>query len=292
MLAILYEKTEIVLCVLHRLHTKLLYDTLNNEGGGTMAIEVFNRYEKKYRIDEACYQRLRERLSEYMEADAHSRDGEFYTICNIYYDTPDNELIRRSIEKPVYKEKLRLRSYGVAAPEDRVFLEIKKKYRQMVNKRRTKLTLTEAYQFVQSGELPSYQPYMNAQVLKELQYLLHRMELELRPALFLSYDRVAMFGKEDREFRVTFDRNITTRRYDLGLHYGIYGDSLLPEDEWIMEVKISQAMPLWMTKLLSELQIYPASFSKYGTEYRNYLVGQKRLGAEAAAAMEEGRTTA
>jgi len=257
-----------------------------------MAIEVFNRYERKYRINDATYHKLRERLSEYMEADAHSRDGEFYTICNIYYDTPDNELIRRSIEKPVYKEKLRLRSYGVAAPEDKVFLEIKKKYKRLVNKRRTKLKLAEAYQFVKTGEIPVHQSYMNAQVLRELQYMLQRMDMELRPALFLSYDRVAMFARDDKDFRVTFDRNITTRRYDLGLHYGIYGDKLLPEDEWIMEVKINQAMPLWMTKILSEFKIYPVSFSKYGTEYKNYIEGLERLEAEAAVAKEESPSEA
>ncbi|MDD5899957.1 MAG: polyphosphate polymerase domain-containing protein [Lachnospiraceae bacterium] len=238
-----------------------------------MAIEVFNRYEKKYRITDACYQKLRERLLEYMEPDAYSRNGEFYTICNIYYDTIHNDLISQSMEKPVYKEKLRLRSYGVVTPEDKVFLEIKKKYKGLVNKRRTKLKLAEAYEFVRSGELPAYQPYMNAQVVKELQYCLKRMEL--KPVLFLSYDRVAMFGKDNKDFRVTFDRNIITRRYDLGLHYGIYGEKLLPEDEWIMEVKIENAMPLWMTKILSEFRIYPVSFSKYGTEYTNYITGPR-----------------
>lgn len=251
-----------------------------------MAIEVFNRYEKKYRISDDCYRMLRERLSEYMEADEHSKNGDFYTICNIYYDTPDNDLIRRSIEKPVYKEKLRLRSYGVVTPEDKVFLEIKKKYKRLVNKRRTKLTLAQAYQFVKTGEIPEYRPYMNAQVLKELKYMLQRMEMELRPALFLSYDRVAMFGKDDKDFRVTFDRNITTRRYDLGLHYGVYGDKLLPEDEWIMEIKINQAMPLWMTRILSEYRIYPASFSKYGTEYRQYVEAQRLVQKEAAIAQD------
>ncbi|MGN1084712.1 MAG: polyphosphate polymerase domain-containing protein, partial [Lachnospiraceae bacterium] len=197
---------------------------------------------------------------------------------------------RRSLEKPVYKEKLRLRSYGVAAPEDKVFLEIKKKYKGLVNKRRTKLKLAEAYEFVRTGKVPPYQPYMNTQVLNELCYFLHRMELV--PAVFLSYDRVALFGKENKEFRVTFDRNITTRRYDLGLHYGVYGEKLLPEDEWIMEVKIDRAMPLWMTKLLSEFQIYPASFSKYGTEYKNYITGQETSEREAAPAREEVLFTA
>ena len=234
-----------------------------------MAIEVFNRYEKKYRIRDDTYYKLRERLSEFMEADAHSRDGDFYTICNIYYDTPDHYLIRKSIDGSVYKEKLRLRSYGVRAPEDKVFLEIKKKYKRLVNKRRTKLVLAEAYQYMQSKERPEVKPYMNPQVLKEIDYMIHRMELS--PKVFLSYDRCAMFGKEDKDFRVTFDRNITTRRYDLGLHYGIYGDKLLQEDEWIMEVKIEKAMPLWMSEILSEYEIYPASFSKYGTEYKKFV---------------------
>ncbi|MBO5353288.1 MAG: polyphosphate polymerase domain-containing protein [Lachnospiraceae bacterium] len=239
-----------------------------------MAIEVFNRYEKKYRIRDATYQCLRERLGEYMEADAHSRDGDFYTICNIYYDTPDNYLIRKSVDGSVYKEKLRLRSYGVKAPEDKVFLEIKKKYKRLVNKRRTKLGLAEAYQYMQTKERPPLMPYMNSQVLSEIDYMVHRMELS--PKVFISYDRCAMFGKENKDFRVTFDRNITTRRYDLGLHYGIYGDKLLDEDEWIMEVKIEKAMPLWMSQLLSEYGIYPASFSKYGTEYKNYVAGNCR----------------
>jgi len=252
-----------------------------------MALEVFNRYEKKYRITDTCYQKLRERLLEYMEPDAHSRDGEFYTICNIYYDTPQNELISRSLEKPVYKEKLRLRSYGVVSPEDKVFLEIKKKFKGMVNKRRTELKLVEAYEFVESEMLPEYQPYMNVQVLKELQYFFMRMDMELQPALFLSYDRVAMFGKDNKNFRITFDRNITTRRYDLGLHYGVYGEKLLPEDVWIMEVKIDKAMPLWMTKILSEFEIYPVSFSKYGTEYTRYMLGLEEQEREEAAAADE-----
>jgi len=110
-----------------------IIDLLLNKWGHMekkMAIEVFNRYEKKYRIRDDTYQKLRERLAEYMEADEHSRDGDFYTICNIYYDTPDNYLIRKSIDGSVYKEKLRLRSYGVKGPEEKVFLEIKKKHKQ------------------------------------------------------------------------------------------------------------------------------------------------------------------
>lgn len=238
-----------------------------------MAIEVFNRYERKFTINDETYRKLRECLSEYMQADEHSENGGLYTICNIYYDTPDNNLIRSSVDARgdgrVYKEKLRLRSYGTVGMEDKVFLEIKKKYRKLVNKRRTKIYLADAYKYLETGERPALEPFMNKQVFNEIDYMTHRMPL--MPKLFLSYDRCAMFGKEDKDFRVTFDRNITTRRHDLGLHYGVYGDKLLSEDEWIMEIKIGHAMPMFMTELLSELQIYPASFSKYGTEYTRYI---------------------
>lgn len=241
-----------------------------------MAIEVFNRYEVKYRITNEQYLALRERLSERMESDEYSRNGEFYTICNIYYDSDDNELIRRSLEGGVYKEKLRLRSYGTVPYDNKVFFEIKKKYKGLVNKRRTKIKLVEAYKYSETGEFPTIEPYMNAQVMKEIDYMVRRMGL--KPKLFLSYDRCAMFDRENHDFRVTFDRNITVRRYDLGLHYGVYGDKLIDEDSWIMEIKIDQAMPLWMNEILTEFGIYHSSFSKYGTEYGNYLKSQQNKG--------------
>ena len=118
---------------------------------------------------------------------------------------------------------------------------------------------------------------VNPQVTKELTYFINHYE-GIRPALYLSYERCAMFSKEDSSLRITFDRNITTRRYDLGLHYGNYGDKLLPEDRWVMEVKANQAMPLWLAAILNECKVYPKSFSKYGTEYRNTFgtMNQKR----------------
>ncbi len=243
-----------------------------------MAIEVFNRYEIKYRISNETYGVLRERLSEYMESDEHSKNGEFYTICNIYYDTDNHDLIRRSQEHPIYKEKMRLRSYGTVEKDKKVFLEIKKKYDGLVNKRRTKMILQDAYDYFETGVVPEIKPFMNAQVMSEIDYMKNR--LDLKPKLFLSYDRCAMFAKDDKDFRVTFDRNITTRRYDLGLHYGIYGDKLIGEDEWLMEIKISDAMPLWMTEILSDMKIYKASFSKYGTEYTNFVKANNKAACQ------------
>ncbi len=234
-----------------------------------MAIEVFNRYEMKYRITSEQYEELKTRLSLRMESDEHSKNGEFYTICNIYYDTENNDLIRKSTDGGVYKEKMRLRSYGTVTPDQKVFLEIKKKYKGLVNKRRTKMYLSDAYAYFDLSVLPEVKPFMNGQVLKEIDYM--KTRLGLIPKVFLSYDRCAMFDRENRDFRITFDRNITARRYDLGLHYGVYGDKLLGPDEWIMEIKIDKAMPLWMTRILSDMEIRKTSFSKYGTEYKMFV---------------------
>jgi len=232
-----------------------------------MAVEVFNRYEKKFIITDEVYQSIRPELEEYMEVDAYSRNGDFYTICNIYYDTPDNQIIRRSIEKPAYKEKLRLRSYGIVDSKDRVYLEIKKKYDGIVNKRRISIPLEEACRYIQTKERPKLRNIKNDQVINEIDYMLKRYPL-LQPTLYLSYDRNAMFGIDNKEFRITFDTNIRTRREDLSLDKNNYGELLLPPGLWVMEAKISKAAPLWFAELLSKYKIYPTTFSKYGTEYQ------------------------
>ena len=178
-----------------------------------MAIEVFNRYEKKYLIDEVTFKSLLNRISDYMELDKYNKNGQFYSISNIYYDTDDNRLIRSSIEKPVYKEKLRMRSYGTPNAHDKVFLEIKKKYNGIVNKRRTSIVLKDAYRYMENGTFPYETECLNRQVLKEIDYF--RSIYDLKPKVYLSYDRYAFFEKNDGDFRVTFDTNITTRRGDV-----------------------------------------------------------------------------
>ncbi len=228
-----------------------------------MSANVFNRYEKKYILSGYVYSLLRSRLARHMTVDQYGR----HTICNIYYDTPDSLLIRRSIEKPVYKEKLRLRSYGVPSPSSTVYLEIKKKYKKIVNKRRIGLTLQEAYDYIEHG----IRPQEDSQILRELDFFLERYPLQ--KGLYLAYDRVAFFGNEDKNFRVTFDRNIRSRREHMELEAGDFGDLLLPRGYILMESKVMGSTPLWFANLLSELQIYPASFSKYGNIYRREMGG-------------------
>ena len=230
-----------------------------------MAIEVFERTEKKYLLNQQTYEKVLQEIEQHMISDEFSANGTLYNIANIYYDTPTDELIRKSLEKPVYKEKLRLRSYGVPDLQDMVFLEMKKKYKGVVYKRRTRLKLEEAYDLVQQGKEPQDSEYVNRQVLSEIQYFMQMYDL--LPKVYISYDRRAYFGDREPELRVTFDTNIRTRRTELGLEKGNHGMPLLKEGFWLMEVKTSTAVPLWFTKILTENEIYGISFSKYGTEY-------------------------
>ena len=234
-----------------------------------MAIEVFNRYEHKYIISKNTFEKIIKTLDERMELDSHNKNHLPYTIANIYYDTPDDFLIRTSLSKPVYKEKLRLRTYKVPTMDSTVFLEIKKKFNGIVNKRRTKLKLSEAYNFLESGKAPEPKEYMNLQVLRELEYFMKIYDLS--PKLYLAYDRIAYFEKGNNDLRISFDMNIRSRRYDLALEKGDHGEKLLPDDVYLMEIKTSLAKPLWLTHLLSELNINRTAFSKYGTEFKNMI---------------------
>ncbi len=234
-----------------------------------MSIEVFNRHEQKYLLDSDTFHSVLAVMDEHMQSDKYNIDREPYTISNIYFDTDDSYLIRASLSKPKYKEKLRLRSYGVPDADSKVFLEIKKKFNGIVNKRRTVLKLSEAYDFVSSGKMPAEKEYMNKQVLKEIAYFLKLYSL--KPKVYLAYDRIAYFEKGNKDLRISFDQNIRSRRYDVALEDGDYGESLLPDGIYLMEIKTSRAMPLWLTEMLARYDIKRRSFSKYGTEFTRQL---------------------
>lgn len=234
-----------------------------------MAIKSFKRYEKKYILTMEQYNKLLPKIYEYMDEDKHCKMGKNYSIYNIYYDTENNDVIRHSISKPYYKEKLRLRSYKVPKKlDDQVFLEIKKKINGIVNKRRISLTLGEAYKFFEEGIRPNFNDYINNQVMNEIEYYLKNNKV--KPNVYISYSRKAFFGKEDNDFRVTFDNNIIARRDNLHLEKGSFGYDILDPDKFLMEVKILGAIPLWFTSILSELKIYNTHYSKYGNEYHMY----------------------
>lgn len=234
-----------------------------------MELQTFKRYEKKFLLDKRQYQLLLKSLDGYMCLDGHCKDGA-YRICNIYFDTPDNEVLRRSAAKPYYKEKLRLRSYGTpASDDDTVFLELKKKIGGIVNKRRAALTYGQAKEYLRSGAKPEDMSYTDRQVLSEIDWFIKNNPV--LPYACVSYDRTAMFGADDKSLRLTLDSNLQARRSDLSLAHGGCGHLLLPKDTWLMEIKISGAIPLRLAQILSELEIYSQSFSKIGAEYKAML---------------------
>ena len=236
-----------------------------------MAISTFQRREVKFLLSKEQFEALLPIVHEHMNPDAYCVDGKEYGIYNIYYDTPDNFLIRTSLEKPYYKEKLRLRSYySPASPDSSVFLEVKKKIGGIVTKRRVAMTLSEAEAYIQSRVKPHYERFIAKQVMRELDVFLNFYD-SVQPRQYISYQRAAFFGKDDHEFRLTFDREITARRHDLTLAKESYGSQLILPDQRLMEIKVPGAFPMWMTQALSELQIRKISFSKYGTAYKNYV---------------------
>lgn len=224
--------------------------------------DTFKRYEKKYLLQPEKYELLRYRLQDYMQEDDYGQT----TICNIYFDTPDYRLIQASLEKPLYKEKLRLRSYGVPRDGDTVFIELKKKYKGIVYKRRITSDITSAELYLYNAK-----PTVDAgQIKKEIDWFLDFYQ-DIRPAMYISYNRIAMYGLEDSNLRITFDSNILWRKEDLWLEHGVWGNPLLEEGGQLMEIKIPGAMPVWLSHLLGKLEIYPVSFSKYGRGYQEAL---------------------
>lgn len=220
---------------------------------------TFQRYETKYMLSPIMARKLRKSLPGHLQMDEYGLD----TICSLYYDTPDHQLIRRSLEKPVYKEKLRLRSYGPAKETSPIYVELKKKYEGIVYKRRERMILSEAVPYLAGKSEPGF----DSQILHEITWFRNYYR-GLAPAMYIAYDRIACFGTEDRNFRVTFDTNIRWRTDNLCLDGPTEGTRLLEPGWYLMEVKSPGAVPLWFSKILDDLAIYPASFSKYGFAYQ------------------------
>ena len=227
---------------------------------------VFNRYELKYMLTEEQKARLLSYMSQYTVPDKYKNS----TIRNVYFDTESYRLIRRSMEKPKYKEKLRIRSYEKALDDSTVFVEIKKKYDHVVYKRRLYMTENDAMQWICNGK----QPAGRSQIGDEIDYFISFYK-SLHPTVFLSYDREAFVSVLADDLRITFDTDIRARLSDLSLRHAPGGELLLPEDRVLMEIKTAGAIPLWLCRFLSEERLYKTSFSKYGTAYEK-LIFDKR----------------
>lgn len=228
---------------------------------------VFKRYELKYLLTRKQKKAVFQAMAPYMELDEYGRK----TIRNIYFDTENYRLIRKSLEKPAYKEKLRIRSYSKVSSENMVFVELKKKYDSVVYKRRMALEENQAMDWV----LRKKPCIKQSQISNEIDYVLQYYRT-LAPAVFLTYEREAFFEPDGGDFRVTFDENILCRQEAISLKADVWGTPLLAPGLTLMELKCSGGLPLWMVEVLSKEQIYKTSFSKYGTAYQNIIFPNKR----------------
>ena len=212
-------------------------------------------------MNQKQYESFLKKINDYVEEDKYFK----YKICSIYFDTNNYDLIRNSLEKPIYKEKVRIRSYGKVENEDKIFFEIKKKYKGITNKRRITLTYENLKNYLNKNKIPDNS---NIQIFNELDYLMNYYEL--KPKVFISYDRISFISKENKNLRITFDNNLNYRLNELNLDDE--KGKIFNNDKYILEIKTLDSFPIWLVKALSELEIYPTSFSKYGSIYKNYIL--------------------
>lgn len=226
--------------------------------------KAFERKETKYQLTEATFAKFKQELASYMTLDEFG----LHTILSLYFDTPDYRMIQASMEKPKYKEKFRVRSYGVPKASSTIFLESKKKINGIVYKRRIPVSYTDYEAWQQGGAFPESPD--TPQINRELQWLFAQYD-RLAPRVLIAYDRMSYFYEEDSDFRVTFDQRIRYRAEELDLTRGSQGSLVAPEVPVLMEVKAMGAYPLWFAQLLTKYGLHKASFSKYALTYRRHL---------------------
>ncbi len=221
----------------------------------------FQRYEKKFLLSQEQYEKISPILRKRMRGDVYGT----HSVCNLYYDTAGYELIRTSLAGPAYKEKFRLRSYGLPGEQDEIYAEIKKKYNGIVYKRRVEGTPEEMQKFLEGEGGFSYA----LQIQREIRCFLEHYRVQ--PRVFIAYERSTLL---EEETRITFDRNLRWRDRDLDLRAGDAGTPLFPDERIVMEIKVPRAIPLWLSKLLSGQGLFSCSFSKYGYCYTNNILAK------------------
>ena len=231
---------------------------------------TFKRYEVKYILTRSQRELLIKSMEGHLALDQYGR----HTIRNIYFDTDSYRLVRTSIEKPLYKEKLRVRSYQKATGDSTIFVELKKKFESVVYKRRLALPHRLAMDALEQGApLPE-----DSQIAREIEACRAFYGPTLKPAMLLCYEREAYAPVDGTDFRLTLDENIRWRTEDIDLGGSAMGAMILPADAVLMELKSPGGYPLWMVDFLSQNKIYKPSFSKYGTAYQQMLAKEKEGG--------------
>ena len=243
----------------------------------------FERKEKKYVLEHGDYLALMALIGDKLVEDEYP----YSHIESLYYDTPDWRMINRSMEKPLYKEKLRVRVYGQPADDGIAFVELKKKYKGIVYKRRMPLSEQGALAFMDGLDYEQAQlrfplreadraaaepTWRDHQIAEEIKACIGRWQ-PLHPSMSISVDRTSLRTDDGSNVRMTFDFDARWRTENLGFGQA-EGNLLLPEGQVIMEIKAHKAYPLWLVHALDQVGVYPKSCTKYGTAYRAYVAQQ------------------
>ncbi|MCM3398906.1 polyphosphate polymerase domain-containing protein [Oceanobacillus profundus] len=228
-----------------------------------MAIEIFRRKEQKYLITTVQYELLIQQISPFMRPDKFGEDGK-YTVTSLYFESDDHKIYFETKNKLKYRQKLRLRIYDDTDIHGTAFFEVKQKHKKVVNKRRMLISLSEAYRYINRLEscINNYEG-SNIQVLREIDYFRNLYRLE--PEMIVSYDRHALHCITDPELRITFDSNLRCRNEDLLLENGAYGKNFVDSNLVVLEVKVNDSVPLWLTRILQQLNCEQRSASKFCT---------------------------
>ncbi|CAM4222648.1 VTC domain [Lederbergia lenta] len=229
-----------------------------------VAIEIFSRREQKYLITREQYEQIVKEIALYMRPDKYGRDGK-YTVTSLYFDNQDHQIYFETKNKLKYRQKLRLRVYDKTNREGIAFFEVKQKHKNVVNKRRMTMPLSEAYRYLEEGSeqgLSSYQT-SNPQVLREIDHFIRFYQLE--PEMVVSYDRHAFHGVNDPELRITFDLELRCRNEELSIEAGPYGEHFIDPSYVVLEVKVNDSVPLWLARILQNLDCEQKSASKFCT---------------------------
>lgn len=229
-----------------------------------MALEIFTRKEQKYLITKQQYQELVDRILPRMRPDKNGVEGK-YTVTSLYFESPDKQIYFETKNKIKYRQKLRLRVYDSTDINGIAFFEVKQKHNKVVNKRRMLIPLREAKKYLAQGFSEPLEKYetSNEQVLREIHYF--RQLYHLKPEMIVSYYRHALHGVEDAELRMTFDFNLRCRKEDLLLEHGPYGRQFIDDNLVILEVKVNDSVPLWLARVLQELDCEQRGASKFCT---------------------------
>lgn len=229
-----------------------------------MAIEVFTRREQKYLITTKQYNELLKRIDHRMRPDLNGIDGR-YTITSLYFDNADHQIYFETKNKLKFRQKLRLRVYDNTDIYGSSFFEVKQKHKNVVNKRRMVIPLIEAYRYLTNDPSEPLEAYetSNMQVLREIDNF--RTLYNLKPEMIISYDRHALHDIDDPDLRITFDLNLRCRKDDLYLENGPQGENFIDPDLIVLEVKVNHSVPLWLARILQDLNCEQRGASKFCT---------------------------